>query len=162
MVKKINASNIWPTRPYTIDEVAKLLAVSRTTVFSWIANGLRVLNAHEPHLIIGKELKVFLAQRIDGKTARFSTEAFVCMRCNTGRAPAGNMIDYYPTATGAVRIMALCEVCEGSMSAFTNSAVLTELAQKYEMVLRPRTQVECSNGTKSKTTQRRRPHARAK
>ena len=111
---------------------------------------------------IGGELKVYLAQRVYGKTAAFSTGVFVCMRCQTGRAPAGNMIDYYPTATGAVWIMALCEVCEGPLSAFTNTAALAKLARTYELVLCPPTQDESSNGTKSKTTQRRRPHARSK
>jgi len=159
VVKKINPSNIWPSRPYTIDEVAKLLSVSRTTVFSWIADGLRSLKAHEPHLIIGAELKVFLAQRIDLRTAAFSRGLFPCMRCKTGRAPAGNMIDFYPTSTGAIRIMALCEVCESPLSSFTNATKLAELAKRYEVVLCPRTQVECSNGTKSKATQRRRSHA---
>jgi excisionase family DNA binding protein len=162
MVKRINASNIWPSRAYTIDEVAKLLCVSRTTVFTWISDGLRSLKTREPHLIIGGELKVFLAQRVHGKTAAFSTDVFVCMRCQAGRAPAGNMIDYYHTAVGAVRIIALCEVCGGALSAFTNTAALTKLARTYELVLRPATQVECSNGTKSKATQRGRPHARLK
>lgn len=162
MVKKVKGTNIWPSRTYTIDEVAKLLSLSRTTVRSWIPQGLKVLSKNQPHLIIGAHLKDFLAHRVDARTTRFAGEDFVCMRCKCGRAPAGAMVDYSFSTSGAVKIMALCEACEGPISAFTSEAKLADLATRYELVLRPSTRVECSDETKSRTDQVGGYHARAK
>jgi hypothetical protein len=161
MVKKVNTSNIWPTRPYTIDEVVTLLSVSKTTVLTWIGSGLRALKTHQPYLIIGSDLKAFLNDRV--RTTAYSTgHLFVCMKCRVGREPAGNMIDYYHGRTGNVRIMALCCICETPMSAFIGPSKLAALGKKYELVLTLRIQDEASKEIRTATTQVRKKNAARK
>lgn len=110
-------------RNYSVEEAARLLGVHRNTVREWIKRGLPVIAGH-PTLILGPELRAFLARRREqGRRPCHSGEIY-CMRCRQPRAPAREMVDYQQIAPNRGRLIALCSSCEAVMYRSVNPARL--------------------------------------
>ncbi len=94
MAKCVSARRVKIHRQYTYDSAADALGVTRQTVRAWRKDGLTVLDDKKPHLILGHELKRFIASRTPRKFRKMAVDEFLCMSCGAARRPYGSMADY--------------------------------------------------------------------
>jgi excisionase family DNA binding protein len=98
-------------RSYTIDEAARLVGVHRNSVRHWIKRGLPVLDDRRPTLILGSDLKAFLAKQREARRQPCQAGEIFCVKCRKPRKPDGQMADYEPTSAAAGTLVGLCPVC---------------------------------------------------
>ncbi|MFK5978038.1 MAG: helix-turn-helix domain-containing protein [Rhizobiaceae bacterium] len=135
MAKKYNAQSVRIHQSYEVSEVVDLLRVSPQTVRSWIKMGLPVLNAQRPILILGFQLRDFLRNRNTKAKQPTKLGEFYCLHCRKPRMPYGKMADYIPFNDARGRLVALCEVCEGTCNRMTSKASLPELSRILEIAI---------------------------
>ena len=63
MARRPDWRRIKSHRSYTVNECAEGLGVHKNTLRAWIKDGLPVLSAGRPLLILGANLKAFLEER---------------------------------------------------------------------------------------------------
>lgn len=103
-------------RSYTVDEAARLFDVHKNTVRAWLKQGLPVVDAKRPILILGKALAEFLGARRAMHRRKCQPGEMYCVRCRAPKAPAGAMAEYKPlTATGG-NLVAICPDCHAIMN----------------------------------------------
>jgi len=135
MAKRYKIQSIRIHQSYEVAELADLLMCTQQTVRAWIRDGLPVLSAQRPILILGFELRKYLKDR-DAKAKRpTALGEFYCMRCRKPRKPFGMLVDYIPINESRGRLVALCSVCETTCSGFATKASLPELSRVFEIVI---------------------------
>lgn len=138
MAKRPNPRSIKVARSYTVPEVAVALAVSLGTVRAWLKAGLPALTAQRPTLILGTELRAFLVQRRTQSKTRLTPDQIYCLRCKTGRAPYGMLLDYLPHSRTTGRLVGLCAVCGTTCNRMASAAQLPGLHQIFDIACRER------------------------
>ena len=134
MPKQARLSGIKSYRCYTIAEAAALVGVSTRTIGNWIRDGLHLLDATQPALIRGDDLRDYItAQREDRKVKTDLCE-FYCLRCRKGRPPAGEMADCKIEGNKAM-LTALCGVCEGIVCKPISLTRLAEVCSKLDVTI---------------------------
>jgi hypothetical protein len=98
-------------RSYSIDEIARLLAVHRNTVRHWARNGLPVLDDRRPSLILGGELRAFLTRQRKARRQPCQAGQIFCVKCRRPREPFGQEADYVPSSPTAGALVGLCPIC---------------------------------------------------
>lgn len=111
--KRLNPRLAKIHRTYTIEEAARLYGVHRQTVRNWIKAGLAALTSKKPHLILGNELRTFLAGR--RKRTPCGPGRLYCLRCREPRNPAGDMLDYLPITLVSGNLRGICSICDALM-----------------------------------------------
>ncbi|MGM5057772.1 helix-turn-helix domain-containing protein [Rhizobium sp. 814_E9_N1_1] len=96
---------------YTVEEAAKVLGVAKGSVRRWLKAGLQHIADQRPFLILGGDLRDFLAKR-DKPKQRCALHEFFCFRCREPRPAAGGLIDYTPRTALSGQLSAICEACE--------------------------------------------------
>ncbi len=117
---------------YTSEEAAKILGVSKGTVLRWLKNGLPHLTDQRPYLILGADLRDFLAKRKKPKQ-RCELHQCFCFRCQEPKAAAGGMVDYIPRTALSGQISAICEDCGTIMNKAFSAAKLPLLERQAEV-----------------------------
>lgn len=96
---------------YTVEEVARLYGVHKQTVRNWMKAGLPFLSERRPHLILGRELRAYLAaQRAKARRPCQAGELY-CLRCRVPKRPAGDMLDYIPMSLVSGNFRGICPTC---------------------------------------------------
>ncbi len=136
MAKRPNHRGVKAVRSYTVPEAASALGVTMGTVRNWIRNGLPVLNAKRPTLILGSILRDYLdGQRTRHKVA-LAPDQLYCLTCKAARAPYGLMLDYIPHSGKTGRLTGLCEACGGTCNRIASRASLTRLGEFFDIAVR--------------------------
>ena len=118
------AQDPWPTRrnrtgprrgvkkhrPYKVEEIARLLDVSKRTVRRWVKAGLAAITDQKPILILGEDLLAFLAARKQ-RSSRCQPEECYCVKCRAPRRPAGGMAEFIPLTIKTGNLRAICPIC---------------------------------------------------
>lgn len=133
MYKYPNAKKIKAARSYTIPEVAEVLGCSTRTVRNWAGMGLRVLTENRPHLIVGDDLKSFLAEKSASKRVKLSPNELLCLSCKAPRQPLGMMADEICQTATISRLVGLCEVCGGTCNRMISARALPEFARIFDI-----------------------------
>jgi hypothetical protein len=102
-------------RSYTVEEVARLYGVHKQTVRNWLKTGLSALAQRRPHLILGGELREFLARRRDQAKQPCRHGEMYCLRCRSPKCPAADMLDYIPVTLVSGNLRGICPTCEALM-----------------------------------------------
>ncbi len=134
MYKYPNAKKIKASRSYTIPEVAVVLGCSTRTVRNWAGMGLRVLNDNRPFLIVGDDLKIFLAEQGKSRKVRLGPKELYCLSCKEPRRPLGMMADEVRQTAKISRLVGLCEVCGGKCNRMISARTLAEFARFFDIV----------------------------
>jgi hypothetical protein len=113
MAKRSNPRAIKAARTYTMLEGADALGVSVGTVRGWIRQGLPVMKAQRPYLILGDALRYFLEHRRGKAKAPLAPNQLYCLTCKQAQTPMGMMVDCLPQTTKTARLVGLCAVCNG-------------------------------------------------
>lgn len=122
---RLNPRRAKQHQTYTVEEVARLYAVHRNTVRSWIkTGGLIPLDGHRPTLMMGATLREFLEVRRAKAKRPCPPGQLYCFSCRAPRAPAMGMADFAPQPKGAGRLTALCAACGTVMHRRARQAAL--------------------------------------
>lgn len=133
MYKYPNAKKIKAARSYTIPEVAEVLGCTTRTVRNWAVMGLRVLTENRPYLIVGDELKKFLADQSASKKVKLAPNELYCLSCKAPRQPLGMMVDEIRQTGTNSRLVGLCEVCGGTCNRMISARALYEFARIFDI-----------------------------
>ncbi len=133
MYKYPSAKKIKAARSYTIPEVAEVLGCSTRTVRNWAGMGLRVLNDNRPFLIVGDDLKTFLAEQSASKKVKLGPDELYCLSCKAPRKPLGMMADEVRQSATISRLVGLCEVCSGTCNRMVSARALPEFARIFDI-----------------------------
>lgn len=109
--KRINPNRIKIHRSYTICEAARICAVHKQTVRNWMKAGLPSMKQRKPHLILGRELREFHAQRRKQAKQPCKAGELYCLRCRKPQHPAGDMLDYLPVTLISGNLRGICPRC---------------------------------------------------
>lgn len=136
MAKRPNRRAIKGVRSYTVPEAASALGVTVGTVRNWIRNGLPVLNAKRPTLILGAVLREYVDQQRTKHKVALAPDQLYCLTCKMPRTPYGLMLDYIPRNERTGRLTGLCEVCGGTCNRIASRASLARLSAIFDVAVR--------------------------
>ena len=128
-----SAKKIKAARSYTIPEVAEVLGCTTRTVRSWAGMGLRVLTENRPFLIVGDDLKKFLAAKSASKKVKLAPNELFCLSCKAPRQPLGMMTDEIRQSANISRLVGLCQVCGGTCNRMIGTRALPEFARIFDI-----------------------------
>lgn len=125
---------------YTVIEAADALRVVVQTVRRWITKeGLIADRNARPMLIVGADLKSFLAgRRRRGKVA-LTDRQFYCLACRAAQEPAAGLVDFEPQRAETGRLTGICPCCDGLMHRFVAKADLQRISRVLDISI-PRAQ----------------------
>jgi len=133
MYKYPSAKKIKATRSYTIPEVAEVLGCTTRTVRNWAGMGLRVLTENRPYLIVGDDLKKFLADQSASKKVKLAPNELYCLSCKVPRKPLGMIADEIRQTGTISRIVGLCEVCGGTCNRMISARAMPEFSRVFDI-----------------------------
>lgn len=136
MGRRVTGRKIKANRQYKYDEAAEALGVSVPTVRAWRAQGLRVLVAQKPHLIVGADLKAFLDNRRTVHKRVLGPDEVLCMSCKVPVKPFGMMVDYVGVTTTRGWLETLCGVCEGRCIRIVSAEDLPKFGEFFHIATR--------------------------
>lgn len=113
-------------RSYTVEEAALVLNVAKGTMRRWLKDGLPAITDKKPLLILGPDLKDYLAGRVKPKH-RCQLDQLFCFRCREPRSAAGSLMDYVPATVKSGHLSAICEECDAIMNKAFSAAKLPAL-----------------------------------
>ncbi len=143
-IRRLSANRVKQAATYDVAEMAKLLGTHRNTVRRWLKNGLKPIDGNRPVLVLGAELKAYLARRKAVRRQSCATGEFFCFRCRVPRRAAADMADLRPRTEKVFALMALCAFCATPMHRTIRRADLPKLAALYDLrTLPPERLSEC-------------------
>ncbi len=135
--RRASARNLKKHRSYTIDEAARLLKVHKVTVRNWIkVCGLAALVDQRPTLILGRDLKEFLAERHTRGKRPCRLDECYCLKCRAPQRPAFAEMELVLLTPTKGNLLALCEVCAGTMRKHISIARLPDLRSLVTVKIR--------------------------
>lgn len=100
---------------YTVEEAARTLGVHKGSIRNWIKSGLPTVDKTRPVLIMGSELRDWLAKRRRAAKRPCPPGTLYCFKCREPRPPALGMIEYVPMSAKSGMLKALCAGCGTTM-----------------------------------------------
>lgn len=123
-------------RSYSPDEAARALRIAKGTILRWINTGaLPAMTDQRPFLVLGSEVKAYLAKRKSNRAKCRLHEAY-CFTCRAIREPAHGMADFKATSAKAGMMEALCGTCGGLMFKRVSRSRIPELQAKLGLTIR--------------------------
>lgn len=116
MPRRSSAARVKANRCYTVEEAAETVGVTPPTVRSWIRRGLRALIGQRPALILGFDLKEWIAAQRKPKSRPMLIGYLRCLSCKDARTPAFGMVDYHSLSGTHGRLAGFCNECEAPCS----------------------------------------------
>ena len=123
-------------RSYAVEEAALVLGKHKNTLRTWIKQGLPVMAAQRPALILGSELRAFLEARRKRAARPCAPGTIYCLKCRAPRRPALGMVDYIASNASGGNLKALCEICGTVMHRRIARAAIGSRMPKIEVQFR--------------------------
>ena len=98
-------------RSYSVEEAALKLGVHKNSIRGWIKSGLPTLDNFRPTLILGGEMKAWLAKKRKAAKCPCLPGTFYCFKCRTPKPPALGMVEYQSMNDTSGNLKALCTDC---------------------------------------------------
>jgi len=136
MAKRPNPRAVKAVRTCTVPEAAQTLGVTVGTVRSWIKHGMRAMTMQRPHLILGKDVREYLAHKSTKGKVRLAADQLYCLTCKAPQCPYGMMLDFTSISTITGRLSGLCETCGGTCNRMVSQANLPYLATIFDIAYR--------------------------
>ena len=112
---------------YTVEEIARRLAVHKNTVRTWIKDGLSTIDGKRPTLILGCEIRIFLQNRRSKNKRTCRAGEIYCLRCRAAKRPAGDMAEYLQINEKIGNLRAICPDCHSIMHRCVSIAKLGQV-----------------------------------
>lgn len=117
---------------YTVEEAARVLNLHRNTVRNWVRRGgLAALTGSRPHLILGAVLIEFLKGRRQSAKRKCGLGEMYCLKCRVPQKPVAEVIEHRPMASGRMRLVGICSICESLMHRFVAGRNLAALLREF-------------------------------
>lgn len=129
--RKPDLRRIRTSHTYTVPEVADALDRSVATVRSWIRNGLPTLDGNRPVLVLGSDLKEWLADRWRARRRPCARDEFYCFRCHEPRRAMVGSVEIVLGNARRVSVTGRCEVCGTRINRVGSRARLVELEETF-------------------------------
>jgi Helix-turn-helix domain len=123
-------------RSYTIEDVARTLAVHRNTVRHWIKAGLHIIDDKRPILILGSDLAEYLLRRREARRQPCLVGQMFCLKCRKPQEPAGRMADFVASSATSGALVGICPACNRLMYRRVSVARLSEVADALDVHIR--------------------------
>ncbi|MCF6321997.1 MAG: helix-turn-helix domain-containing protein [Rhizobiaceae bacterium] len=127
MVKRASWWLVKIHRSYTVEEVSRLLGVSKATVWRWIKNGLVAIQDRKPALISGANLIDFLKSRSRPKQKCALDECY-CFTCKSPRKIAFGEAEIDCKNSNIPNMLGLCSICSSLMFKRISKSKLSEIS----------------------------------
>lgn len=134
MPKQAKISRIKSFQSYTIPEAADIAGVSPPTIHNWAKNGLRLMDAEQPTLIRGDDLRAYIKNQRDKRKTGTDPNTFYCFSCKQVRPAAANMADCVIIGKRA-KLTALCATCETIVSKPVALVTVADLALTLDLTI---------------------------
>ena len=122
-------------RSYTVEEAALMFGIHKNTVRAWIEAGLPVCKDMRPHLILGRELAMYLQSRRTEKKRPCAPGEMYCFRCRTPQIPAGEMADFRVITDVLGDLVGICPKCSTMMYRRANVSQLPAFCAKLDITI---------------------------
>lgn len=136
MAKRPNPRAIRAARTYTIEEAASALGVTTGTIRAWVKDGLPLMRAQRPFLILGDALRTYLQSRAQAAKAPLREDQLYCLSCKAGRTPLGLMVDCMPQTAKTARLLGLCEVCGGTCNRMISRSRIEHFSGIFSLAIK--------------------------
>ena len=134
--RRINPRLIRLHRPYSVEDVARVLSVHKQSVRNWIKGGLPIVDRTRPVLMHGHELRAFLEGKRKAARRPCSPGTIYCFKCRQPRAPAIGMVEYTPKNATTGDLSALCGTCSTIMHRAARLASLAAIMPNLNVQIR--------------------------
>ena len=98
-------------RSYSVNDIVDLFGMHPHTVRLWLKSGLAALDGHRPTLVLGVELRRFVAAKRATRKRSCPPGTIFCMKCREPRRPAGNMADLRHLSPTTGDLQGICPAC---------------------------------------------------
>ncbi len=125
--RTFNARIFRPRRAYSFTEIAEMLGIHPRTVQRWHKEGLKILpDEVKPYLVMGRDIRDFLKDRIRKRKKPLQAGQFFCPRCQQPRKSLAQHLRIEvtnrmlgPCHRQAI-IRGICEVCGLRVTLFSS------------------------------------------
>jgi hypothetical protein len=134
-------------RNYSVDDVSRLFNIHKNTVRNWLRQGLEPIDDQRPTLILGQELRRFLADRRSRSRQTCGPGRIYCLPCRGPKVPAGQIADCIRTGDTTGTLQGICPDCNRMIFRRINPQRLNAVRGDLEIMItqaRPRIE-ETSN-----------------
>lgn len=116
MVKPNVIRKIRPARTYTYKELAIVTGRCEATIRAWAKDGMRVLMASAPHLILGSDARDYLTRRFKANPPKLKIGEVRCFTCQARKMLTFGLAEITPNDPKGWRMRGLCSACGGMCS----------------------------------------------
>jgi hypothetical protein len=125
---------------YSVDEIARLLGVSKGTVRRWLKTGLKRVDGPGMTIVRGSDLRDFLKQRRDKAKHPCGPGFLYCLRCRMPKEPADRRADLVCTnsntgGAGTGNLRGICPDCSALMHRRVSVARLDAVRGQLQITL---------------------------
>lgn len=132
MSKRANPMAIKASLTYDISEAAAALGKSTATIRNWVKDGLPIMTACKPYLILGADLRTYLRAKLKASKTRLKPDELYCLSCREGRKPLGMAVVCLPNTAKTSRLSGICDHCGTSASRLISKAKTEVFAQTFD------------------------------
>ena len=131
--RRASARRVKMHHNYTVEEAAEAISAHKNTVRRWITTGkLTALREKRPHLVLGRDLILFLTSPKPGAVTLKPGECY-CVKCKKARRPALGMADFAPINERWGNLQGLCPGCGIVMHRRVSLSRLSEISGDLEV-----------------------------
>ena len=116
MAKYPNPMLVKASRTYDVLEAARALGRTPATIRHWIKDGLEVLAARKPYLILGQSIRDYIRAKSASRKKPLSQDEIYCLSCRAGRRPLDMAVTLHAQTRKTCRINGICDTCGAPMS----------------------------------------------
>jgi hypothetical protein len=120
---------------YSVEEIARLFAVHKNTVRSWLRAGLKPVDEERPTLVQGAELRRFLSERRKAAKQPCGPGRIYCLPCRAPMSPAGHMAECVLTRETVGRLQGICPRCDRMIYRRVNPQRLAEVKGNLDITV---------------------------
>ena len=140
MSKTYNPRLIKHRESYTLKQISETLSVHQRTVQEWRYEGLKTISLEKPFLVMGYDLKEFLAKKIQSRKIKLQPNQFYCTKCRkavTSKSDEVFLYDLHKTIgkqefKGLI-VKGICNNCDSKLNRFSHEGKLEEIQNTFSI-----------------------------
>jgi len=136
MGKRANPMAVKAALSYDINEAARALGVTPATIHNWIKDGLPVMAARKPYLILGTSIRDYLRTKREGKKRPLGQDQLYCTTCRAPRKPVNRAVTSQQIAPRTTLLKGVCESCGGTCTRMISTKDITRFAEIFQITKR--------------------------
>ncbi|WP_171209380.1 MULTISPECIES: DNA-binding protein [unclassified Ruegeria] len=133
MAKYPNPMLVKASRTYDVLEAARALGRTPATIRHWIKDGLEVLAARKPYLILGQAIRNYIRAKSASRKKPLSQDEIYCLSCKAGRRPLDMVVTLHSLTSKTYRINGVCDTCAAPMSRIISSSKAPQFLEVFTL-----------------------------